>query len=169
MNHDAIVLLVRIIHAILGAAKQTPVFFEGLVRDPRSLIMLAVTFAAEAASLLILIQSRRRSMIPRRCLLCLAALRPAARSPYCCEAHPLTASIRIFYGPLAVSHHLKSDLSKRTPIERKTFLGRTPRQRTAAARGNLIFTAFAAASMAQHIPVTTPPPLLPLRGSRSRH
>ena len=69
MNHDAIVLLVRIIHAILGAAKQTPVFFEGLVRDPRSLIMLAVTFAAEAASLLILIRSRRRSMIPRRCLL----------------------------------------------------------------------------------------------------
>ncbi len=87
MNHDAAVLLVRIIHAILDAAKQTPAFIEGLVRDPRSLIMLAVTFAAEAASLLILIQSRRRSMIPRRCLLCLAALRPAARSPYCCEAH----------------------------------------------------------------------------------
>jgi hypothetical protein len=87
MNHDAAVLLVRIIHAIFGAAKQTPAFIEGLVRDPRSLIMLAVTFAGEAASLLILIRSRRRSMIPRRCLLCLAALPPAARSPYCCVAH----------------------------------------------------------------------------------
>jgi hypothetical protein len=87
MNNDGAVLLVRIIHTILGAAKQTPGFIEGLVRDPRSLIMLVVTFAAEAASLLILIRSRRRSMIPRRCLLCLAALTPAARSPYCCEAH----------------------------------------------------------------------------------
>ena len=87
MNHDGAVLLIRIIHAILGAAKQTPAFIEGLVRDPRSLIMLAVTFTAEAASLLILIRSRRRSMMPRRCLLCLAALPRAARSRYCCEAH----------------------------------------------------------------------------------
>jgi hypothetical protein len=90
MNHDAAVLLVYIIHAIhaiLGAAKQTSAFIEGLARDPRSLIMLAVTFAAEAASLLILIRSQRRSMIPRRCLLCLATLPAAARSHYCCEAH----------------------------------------------------------------------------------
>src|SRR5712691_1955279 len=86
MNHDAAVLLVRIIHPTLGAAKQTPAFIEGFVRGPRSLIVLAVTFAAEAASLLILIRSRRRSMIPRRCLLCLAAL-PPAWSPYCCETH----------------------------------------------------------------------------------